>query len=121
MSVFVVDQEEWVLVLSELLGMPARTMGMLAEAGQQAKQAAGTGDILGLKAMAGFVMGLGDMAEMALGGHKDVLEAQRKAEVVALAAATKRKEASRLTFSFEVTVQGLAGNEQVSMGISSWP
>ena len=81
MSPLCSSQEEWVLVLSELLGMPARTMGMLAEAGQQhTKQAAALGGGVvggivggagaGLMAMAGFVMGLGDMAEMALGGHR---------------------------------------------------
>ena len=68
-----------------MLGMPARTMGMLAEAGQQSasnkSQAADyygggiVGGIVGgagagFMAMAGFVMGLGDMAEMALGGHR---------------------------------------------------
>ena len=67
-------QEEWSLVLSELLGMPARTMGALAEAGQnpsrQQQLGVGGGLVSGIVGIAGFVMGMADMAEMALGGHR---------------------------------------------------
>ena len=51
-------------MLSELLGLPARSMGALAEAGQAKQSAAGPG---GFMALAGFVMGLGDMAEQVRG------------------------------------------------------
>ena len=43
--------------------------------------------------------------------RREVLERQRLAE--AAAAAKRKAEASRMTFAFEVTVNGLAGAEQV--------
>lgn len=52
-------------MMSELLGMSARSMGALAEAGQAPAKQVGL-----VSGIAGFVMGMADMAEMALGGHR---------------------------------------------------
>ncbi|GAX74536.1 hypothetical protein CEUSTIGMA_g1985.t1 [Chlamydomonas eustigma] len=105
-------QEEWVLLLAELLGLPVRSMGLLAEAGQQPKPpSSGTAGMLGNAVFLGmdvWMAGMADRAEQALGGYKDEQQMREKQQQAADDAAKQQHEGSRLFFSFDLTVQGLA-------------